>query len=231
MGCIYSIQICEIFHQTFGPGLRKCPMCPMIFMDTDRTVRDGTLTGFPHSGTIFSLEISLAHDDVIKWEHFPHYWPFVREVTGGFPAKDQWRGALMFSLMCAWMNGWVNNREAGDLRFSNSITVDHIATKFGTCHDSPAVVPCAKFCSDSCISTWMRAKWNFHHIWIVMEKLLVKWAPELTRYCDVQWPIFPMVSMDTVTWHWGRRVMEIVIICRAVNCLAGAVIILHIMVK
>ena len=30
--------------------------------------------------------------------------------------KDQWRGDLMFSLSCAWINGWVNNREAGDLR-------------------------------------------------------------------------------------------------------------------
>ena len=28
----------------------------------------------------------------------------------------QWRGALMFSLIWAWMNGWVNIREAGDLR-------------------------------------------------------------------------------------------------------------------
>ena len=60
---------------------------------------------------------------------------------------------------------------------SNSITGDYIATKFGTCHDSPAVVPCAKYCSNHFISIWMRAKWNFHHIWIVMEKLLVKWAP------------------------------------------------------
>ena len=25
-------------------------------------------------------------------------------------------GALMFFLICAWTNGWVNNREAGDLR-------------------------------------------------------------------------------------------------------------------
>ena len=32
------------------------------------------------------------------------------------PHKGQWRGALMSSLICAWMNGWVNNREAGDLR-------------------------------------------------------------------------------------------------------------------
>ena len=32
------------------------------------------------------------------------------------PHKGQWRGALMFSLICVWMNNWVNNREAGDLR-------------------------------------------------------------------------------------------------------------------
>ena len=33
-----------------------------------------------------------------------------------FPHKGQWRGALMFSLICVWINGWENNREAGDLR-------------------------------------------------------------------------------------------------------------------
>ena len=38
-------------------------------------------------------------------------------VTGEFPAhKGKWRRALMFSLICAWINGWVNTREAGDLR-------------------------------------------------------------------------------------------------------------------
>ena len=30
--------------------------------------------------------------------------------------RGQWRGALKFSLICVWINGWVNNREAGDLR-------------------------------------------------------------------------------------------------------------------
>ena len=34
---------------------------------------------------------------------------------GEFPA-GQWHEALMFSLICAWINGSVNNREAGDLR-------------------------------------------------------------------------------------------------------------------
>ena len=32
------------------------------------------------------------------------------------PHKGQWRGALMFSWICFWINGWVNNREVGDLR-------------------------------------------------------------------------------------------------------------------
>ena len=32
------------------------------------------------------------------------------------PHKGQWRGTLIFSLICAWTNGWMNNRDAGDLR-------------------------------------------------------------------------------------------------------------------
>ena len=32
------------------------------------------------------------------------------------PHKGQWRGALMLSLICVWINDWVNNPEAGDLR-------------------------------------------------------------------------------------------------------------------
>ena len=36
--------------------------------------------------------------------------------AGNSPHKGQWRGALKFYLICAWINGWVNNDEAGDLR-------------------------------------------------------------------------------------------------------------------
>ena len=66
-----------------------------------------------------SSHTTAFHDDVIKWKHFLRYWPFVRGIHRS-PVnsrhKDQWRGALMFSLIVAWINGWVNNREAGDLR-------------------------------------------------------------------------------------------------------------------
>ena len=35
---------------------------------------------------------------------------------GNSPHKGQWCRALILSLVCAWINGWVNNHEAGDLR-------------------------------------------------------------------------------------------------------------------
>ena len=46
-------------------------------------------------------------------------WPFVWGIHRSpvnSPHKGQWRGALIFSLICAWINTWVNSREAGDLR-------------------------------------------------------------------------------------------------------------------
>ena len=41
---------------------------------------------------------------------------FTAQRAVNSPHKGQWRGALMFSLICAWINVWVNNGEAGDLR-------------------------------------------------------------------------------------------------------------------
>ena len=51
--------------------------------------------------------------------HIFRYWPFVRGIHRSpvnSPHKGQWCGALMFSLICTWINRWVNNRKAGDLR-------------------------------------------------------------------------------------------------------------------
>ena len=75
----------------------------------------------PTAGEKMSVQpVSVTfHDNVIKWKHFPRYWPFVRGTHRSpvnSPHKGQWRGALMFSLICVWINGWVNNGEACDLR-------------------------------------------------------------------------------------------------------------------
>ena len=63
--------------------------------------------------------VNKFHDGVIKWKHFPHHWLFVRGIHQSpvnSPHKGQWRGTLMFSLISVWTIGWVNNRDAGDLR-------------------------------------------------------------------------------------------------------------------
>ena len=68
---------------------------------------------------IWTWSMIASHDDVIKWKHFPRYWPFVRGIHRSpvnSPHKGQWRRGLMFSLICAWVNDWVSNRDAGDLR-------------------------------------------------------------------------------------------------------------------
>ena len=69
--------------------------------------------------SVVRLGTNFSHDDVIKWKDLLCYWPILREIHR-LPVnslhKGQWRGALMFSLICTWINTWVNNREAGDLR-------------------------------------------------------------------------------------------------------------------
>ena len=75
------------------------------------------LVTLPHL-LVTACHFRWPHDDVIKWKHFPRYWPFVRGIHRSpvtSPHKGQWRGALMFSLIYVWINVWVNNREPGDL--------------------------------------------------------------------------------------------------------------------
>ena len=59
-------------------------------------------------------EICCKHDDVT----FSASLAFVRGIHWSpmnSPHKGQWHRALIF-FICVWINGWVNNREAGDLR-------------------------------------------------------------------------------------------------------------------
>ena len=63
---------------------------------------------------VFKVMMTSSNENI-----FPRYWPFVwgihRSPVNSLH-KGRWRGALMFSLICAWIKGWVNHREAGDLR-------------------------------------------------------------------------------------------------------------------
>ena len=59
------------------------------------------------SNPFFNICINRAYDDVIKRKHHPRYWIFVRGIH---------RSRVNSHHKGQWINGWVNGREAGDLR-------------------------------------------------------------------------------------------------------------------
>ena len=124
---IFSYIRTDILWSNWGNKLKKKPIKTMFrfhwccqcgnISDTAASTKDVSTASQSAEGT--DSNVSCKHSDVIKWKHFSCYWPFVRGIHRwpvNFPHKGQWRGALMFSLICAWIYGWVINREAGDLR-------------------------------------------------------------------------------------------------------------------
>ena len=114
-----SIPLLSCLQYLYIHGTVKIPCADMIVLKSPTSHEIIKLNQFMQGLTFRYSVITLFHDDVIKWKHFPRYWPFVRGIHRfpmNSPHKGQWRGTLMFSLICVWISGWVNNDEAGDLR-------------------------------------------------------------------------------------------------------------------
>ena len=71
-----------------------------------------------------NLKMSAKHlTSRLWWRHqmetfsalLAFLWGIQRSLVNS-SHKGQWRGALVFPLICTWTNGWVNNRDTGDLR-------------------------------------------------------------------------------------------------------------------
>ena len=120
--CHHAVSDMDFSAMTAGPGTTLYNVCAVYSPRKIYMARD--LVCFvvvKHCST----HILSGHYDVIKWKHFLRYWPFVRGIHRSpvnSAHKGQWRGALMFPLICVWINGWVTNREAGDLRFAPIMT-------------------------------------------------------------------------------------------------------------
>ena len=98
-------------------------------------------------------------------ETIPRYWPFGRGVhrsSENSPHKGKWRGALMFSLICAWTNGWANIRDAGDLRrrrtnYGTTVMIDLVWLFRPQCHNgsnSQAIIIFLEFLHDAHLISW-----------------------------------------------------------------------------
>ena len=128
------------------------------------------------------MEWKIFHDDVIIWKHFTRYWPFVRGIHRSpvnSPHKGQWRGALMFYLICVWINGWVNNREAGYLRRHRAhydvIVMCHMTSGHNT---DFKVYPNIRYTAPLCC-LWVPISWINNH-------MPVKYGMKLLIYSQIK---------------------------------------------
>ena len=95
-------------RRRIAPGRAVTGLCPQ----TDRRT-EGQSDSSIHPPPPLPFQLRWAR------VYFLRYWPFVRGIhrsPANSPHKGQRRGVLMFSFICAWINGWVDNSEAGDLR-------------------------------------------------------------------------------------------------------------------
>ena len=133
---LYSVDTLSL-HLTFSAGQHFVDICSIIPMFKPVCVTN------PNTMCVIFMTIWSNRSDVIHLftvvlvpltcsvvhyfmmtssnghQHFPRYWPFVRGIHRSpvnSPHKGQWRRALIFYLICAWTNGSVSNRDAGDLR-------------------------------------------------------------------------------------------------------------------
>ena len=84
-----------------------CSLCVVYYAVDQYQSTVPTISGILHSWWRHQTEI------------FSRYWPFARvihQTPVNSPHKGQWWGALMFLWSAPCINGWLNNREAGDLR-------------------------------------------------------------------------------------------------------------------
>ena len=161
-----------------------------------KRLRCDTICNIVHPKTTLLPKPDILHDVVIKWKHFPRYWPFVRGIHRSpvnSPHKGQWRGTLMFSMICVCIYGWVNNRKAGDLRCHRTnydvIVMDHWWGERSRAISSDIlhnVFWCSKYVSKTLITTETLFKRSISFCLVITEPVLTHWG-RVTHHCFRKW--------------------------------------------
>ena len=124
------------------------------------------------------------------------------------PHKGQWRGALMFSLICTRINDWVNNVEADDLRrhraYYDVIVMYQYLTLVSSGHNGLKIkcVDAWKAVSRYDISSGFRLIWG-HVTTLVRSHYLIfswtKWPPFRRRHFQVhfcEWRVWIWIKIQ-----------------------------------
>ena len=122
-----------------------------------QSIKDDILNDRPISSTNSQRQsMECLYKEMYKTEGGSSWWRNQMDTFSAwpvnFPPKGQRCGALMFSFICALINGWVKNREAGDLRCHRA----HYDISLYSCpfHCTPILMTC---------NSGMK-----HNVWVVV---------------------------------------------------------------
>ena len=98
------------------------------------------------------------------------------------PPKGQWRGALMFCFIWAWIIGWGSNREAGDLRRHQAL---YYVIVMQLSMEVFEEIPCWRWLSQKCLQRYCLSK--------------------LLDYVGTSWWSFVVSVLQLKVCHVGRN--------------------------
>ena len=149
--------------------------------------------GFISSAAIMTTECVVWYHDNVSgitelvspwWRHQMETFSALLALWGihwspvNFPHKGQWCRALMYSLICAWINSWVNNGKAGDLR--------HHCAHYDITVMSTQSVKYNHHLANQYLATWFKTRthiwWNFINTYDGSEEW---WQPVLFKNASI----------------------------------------------
>ena len=154
-------------------------------------------------------------------------------VPGEFPTQRQWRGALMFSLICVWINSWVNNRDLRHYRAHYDVSVKRPDGPDGCVR----CVPLGSGMSSLTLSQWsssgnpvtIQCAWNLDasvHWNATGEKMLVASVlPMVFQWSSSGFPVVfqcvPIMQINTgspLEHHWVLASASVVQVASQCTC-------------
>ena len=112
---LYSFQRVGLWFIDQDPVAQSVRWSAFCMQGAWRSFYQGT--GFQIQSALCQISLRmLTSSNANTFRVSGHLCGGIRRSPMNSPHKGQWRRTLMFSLICAWINGWVNTRETGDLR-------------------------------------------------------------------------------------------------------------------
>ena len=135
--------------------------------------------------------------------------PFVARPSATTILNMQYWQVLVFNIKFNRFSRHLNSHSMENWFQCNSTVGFLITMKFFPCHGSAAVVPCANFHSIPLITTWMRAGWSNHRIWIWRKSICTMGPSTRVKLLKPNDAYIYAVNWCVSRWY-GRDTMDVI---------------------